>query len=253
MLVEWVLSLANPAPLRLRRLGYVRQSGLLHARSRRCRAAWAPHLALARTVLTEAAAATRRRGLAVVLGSGLLDDVPLDALAEAFARVRLVDAVHPWPSRLAVRRHADVALVTAEISAGLADPALAAACDGADLVVSANLLSQLPIVPADAHEARGREPPPHLGSQIVEAHLRALDVLSTRAERVCLITDTEQREEDRAGRITDTLDLLHGVRLPLPDSAWDWEIAPFGEADRHHRLIHRVHAYADWTAARGRD
>ena len=39
MLVEGALSPANPAPLRLRRLGYVRQSCLLHAWSRRCRAA----------------------------------------------------------------------------------------------------------------------------------------------------------------------------------------------------------------------
>ena len=252
MLVEWALSLANPAPMRLRRLGYVRQSGLLHARSRRCRAAWGPHLARARAIVSEAVASTRRRDLAVVLGSGLLDDVPLAALAEGFSRVRLVDAVHPWPTRLAVRRHATVALVTAEICAGLADPALAGACDGADLVVSANLLSQLPIVPAAAHEARGREPPPLLGAQIVDAHLAALDTLGSRAERVCLITDTWQHEEDRTGRITDTLDLLHGVPLPQPDATWDWEIAPFGEADRHHRLIHRVHAYPDWKAARRR-
>lgn len=250
MLLAWALSLANPAPRHLRRLGYVRQSGLLHARSRRCRAAWAPHLHRARAVVARAAADTRTRGLAVVLGSGLLDDVPLDALAGAFARVRLVDAVHPWPSRLAVRRHANVALITAEIGAGLAEPALAAACAGADLVISANLLSQLPIVPTDLHAAQGRPAPSRLGARIVESHLAALDALSTRAERVCLITDTLQREMDRAGRITDTLDLLHGVALPPPDSAWDWEIAPFGEADRHHRLLHRVHAYPDWAAAR---
>ncbi len=252
MIVEWALSLANPAPLCLRRLGYVRQSGLLHARSRRCRAAWAPHLDQARTVVTEVAAGMRGRGLAVVLGSGLLDDVPLAALAATFARVRLVDAVHPWPSRLAVRRHANVALVTAEISAGPPSPAFAEVCAGADLVISANLLSQLPIVPVDAHEAQGRPAPPGLSARIVEAHLTALDALSTRTERICLVTDTLQRQEDRAGRITDTLDLMHGVTLPAPDAAWDWEIAPFGEADRHHRLIHRVHAYPDWAAARTR-
>lgn len=252
MLIEWALSLANPAPLDLRRLGYVRQSRLLHARSRRCRRAWAPHLARARAVITQAAFATQGRGLAVVLGSGLLDDVPLDALASAFARLRLVDAVHPWPSRFGARRYPNVTLVTAEVSAGLADPAFAEACAGADLVISANLLSQLPIVPMEAHEARGRPVPPRLGAQIVESHLTALDALSARTERICLLTDTLQTEEDRSGRVTDSLDLLHGLALPQPDAAWDWEIAPFGEADRHHRLIHRVHAYADWAAARMR-
>ncbi|MCJ2091706.1 hypothetical protein MKK67_04165 [Methylobacterium sp. J-072] len=250
MLVEWVLSLVNPAPLRLRRLGYVRQSGLLHARSRRCRAAWAPHLTRARGVIIGAAEATVRRSSAVVLGSGLLDDVPLDALADLFNRVILVDAVHPWPARLAARRHRNVALVTAEISAGLTDPGLSEICTAADLIVSANLLSQLPIVPIEAYEARGREAPPELGTQLIETHLAALDRLAAGTERVCLITDTVQREEDRTGRVTNSLDLMFGVSLPAPTQAWDWEIAPFGEIGRRHRLIHRVHAYPDWRAAR---
>lgn len=250
MLVEWALSLVNPAPLHLHRLGYVRQSGLLHARSRRCRAAWAPHLTRARGVIMAAAEATSGRGSAVILGSGLLDDVPLDALAGLFDRVILVDAVHPWPARLAARRHGNVVLVTAEISAGLTDPHLAELCTGADLIVSANLLSQLPIVPIDAYEARGREAPPRLGTQIVETHLAALHHLAGAIERICLITDTVQREEDQAGQVTDSLDLMFGVALPPPAEAWDWEIAPFGEVGRRRRLIHRVHAYPDWRIAR---
>ncbi|MCJ2133221.1 hypothetical protein MKK69_03925 [Methylobacterium sp. J-026] len=249
MLVAWALAQFNPAPLRLRRLGYVRQSGLLHARSRRCRAAWTPHLEHARGVVAAAAAATPRRGLAVVIGSGLLDDVPLDRLATLFERVSLVDAVHPWPARLAVRRHAHVSLVTAEIGAGLAGD-LAECCAGADLIVSANLLSQIPIVPLDTYEARGRVAPSQLGAQLIEAHLAALDAFARTAGRVCLITDTVQREEDRAGRITDSLDLMFEVALPQPEAAWDWEIAPYGEIGRHHRLVHRVHAYPDWRAAR---
>ncbi|MCJ2060722.1 hypothetical protein MKL09_29900 [Methylobacterium sp. J-048] len=250
MLVAWALSLVNPAPLRLRRRGYVRQSGLLHARSRRCRAAWAPHLTRARGAIVAAAEATAKRGSVVVLGSGLLDDVPLDALANLFDRVILVDAVHPWPARLAARRYGNVACVTAEISAGLTGGDLPDICTDADLIVSANLLSQLPIVPIDAYEAKGREAPLRLGTQIVETHLAALDRLAAGTGRICLITDTVQREEDRAGRVTDRLDLIFGVALPPPAEAWDWEIAPFGEIDRRRRLIHRVHAYPDWRAAR---
>jgi hypothetical protein len=249
MLLAWALSALNPAPLPLRRLGYVRQSDLLHARSRRCRAAWAPHLARARSVIAAAAGATRQRRHAVVLGSGLLDDVPLDALARLFDRVSLVDAVHPWPARLAARRYPNVALVTAEISAGLAG-AWAELCAEADLIVSANLLSQIPLLPIEAHETRGREAPPRLGAHLVETHLAALDALAGRAERVCLITDTVQREEDRAGRTVDSADLLFGIALPPAPEAWDWEIAPFGEIGRRRRLIHRMHAYPDWKAAR---
>lgn len=249
MLLAFLLSLANPAPFRLRRLGYVRESGLLHARSRRCRRAWAPHLARARDVVARSAAECANWRLAVVLGSGLLDDVPLADLAARFARVRLVDVVHPWPARLAVRRYPNVELVTAEISAGLAEPALAEALRGADFVVSANIVSQLPIVPIDAYERAGQAVPPLLGAGLVDAHLSALTEAARRGTRVCLITDTVQREEDREGRVTETFDVLYGIALPAPAEAWDWELAPFGEVARHRRTLHRVHAYPDWGFA----
>ena len=98
---------------------------------------------------------------------GALLDVPLEELAAAFDRVILVDLIHPWPARLAARRYPNVALVTAEISAGLAG-AWAELCAEADLIVSANLLSQIPLLPIEAHETRGREAPPRLGAHLVE-------------------------------------------------------------------------------------
>lgn len=160
-----------------------------------------------------AAGCTDRR-LAVVLGSSLLEEMSLDIPAATFSRVRSVDAVHPWPTRLVVRRHRNVEFVTAEISSGLAEPTLAAALDGAGFVVSANLLSQLPILPIDAHERAGRAAPPRLGASIGEAHLGALTSVARAGARVCLITDTVQREEDRDGRITSALDLMDGDPLP---------------------------------------
>ncbi|WP_375463604.1 hypothetical protein [uncultured Methylobacterium sp.] len=258
MLVEWALYLGTPAPANLRRLGYLRESVSLHARSRRCRAAWAPHLAAARAVVRASIADLERRERAVILGSGLLDDVPLADLAATFARVVLVDAVHPWPARRQVRRHANVGLATADLGGTArwllgrgpiaADP-LAEFCAGADYVLSANLLSQLPILPIDRFEARGLAVPPGLGRSIVAGHLAALDRLTG---RVCLITDIEEREEDRAGTVTERLDLMHGTVLPETVHAWDWALAPFGEAARDRRLIHRVRAYPDWAAARRR-
>lgn len=245
MLVDLFHYLTTPAPWSHRRRGYLRESVLLLSRSRRCRTAWTPHLANAQALIVRACEGLGHRRTAVVLGSGLLDDVPLDHLAARFARIRLVDAVHPWPTRWAARRHSNVALVTADLTR----PGAVLAHGGGpevDLVISANLLSQLPILPVDG----AGETDPDLGGRIVRAHL---DGLSALAARVCLVTDVVQTEEDRDGRVTDRLDLLHGVRLPTPDSVWTWDLAPFGEAARHRRLVHRVHGYADWHAAGGRD
>ncbi|GJD91358.1 hypothetical protein BHAOGJBA_4906 [Methylobacterium hispanicum] len=246
MLLDLALWLATPAPWRHRRLGYVRESVLLSGRARRCRRAWAPHAARSREAVLAACADLPLRRAAVVLGSGPLADVPLSQLAAGFERVLLVDAVHPLGARLAARRFPNVRLVTADL-AGADDP-VGALCGGADLTVSANLLTQLPVVPMDRHEARGLAEPERLGARIVADHLAALGRLPG---RVCLVTDTAQREEDRAGRVTGRLDLLFGVRLPPSPLAWDWELAPFGEAARHRRLIHSVRAYPDWGAAGG--
>jgi len=242
VLVELLHLLVTPAPFAHRRKGHLRESVLLMSRGRRCRSAWAPHLAAARAAILDACEDLPQRRVAVVLGSGLLQDVPLAELAARFARVHLVDAVHLWPARLRARAYPNVRLVTADLALRPDRPEpLAALCgdEAVDFVVSANLLSQLPILPLD----RPGFVPPDLGARIVRAHL---DGLASLRARVCIVTDVEQVEEDRSGGVTGRLDLLHGVRLGQPDRRWSWDLAPFGEAARHRRLIHRVEAFLDW-------
>ena len=259
MLIEALHVLATPVPWPHRRLGYLRDSVLLLSRSRRCRDAWAGHLAAGRAVIREACADLPRRRTAVILGSGLLDDVPLAHLAERFDRVVLVDMVHLWPARWAARRHHNVSLVVVDLSGCVAwltegaertaDP-LAGFCGGdVDFVVSANVLSQLPILPIDWFESRGLPVPGDLGRSIVASHLDGLSRLSA---RTCLLCDVEEITEDRKGVVVDRHDLLHGVTLAPPDRSWIWDLAPFGEVGRHHRQRHRVLAYADWHAALAR-
>ncbi|GEP04570.1 hypothetical protein [Methylobacterium oxalidis] len=257
MLRAWALYLTNPAHPALRRLGYLRESVSLYYRSRRCRAAWHSHLEASRGVILNAVEQLPKRRTVIVLGSGLLDDIPLSALASGFSRVVLVDAIHLWPVRIAVRRYPNVERVTLDISgtagmllgsASAPDDTIGSLCaeENVDLVVSANLLSQLPILPLDWFEERGLPVPSHLARNLIRSHL---DVLTRMEARVCLITDTVEIELDRNGSETDRLDLMHGVALPKPDKTWDWDLAPFGEAAPDHRLLHRVEAYSDWHEA----
>lgn len=261
MLLDLLRVLATPAPRDHRRLGCVGDSIRTGSRARRCAAAWAPHLAATRSVIRAAIDGTETRGTAVVLGSGHLDDVPLDDLAGAFARVVLVDAVHPLPARRAARVRGNVTLLTADLSGsfalllGRSDglgamlPAICAAPE-TGLVVSVNLLSQLPIRPVERLEASRRplgsyapEDGDALGRAIVAGHLAALGALSA---RICLVTDTEEIEEDRDGRVQERLDLLYGVGLPVPARRWVWELAPFGEGPPGRRLLHPVSGYPDF-------
>lgn len=258
MLLDGLHYLTTPAPKDFRRVGFVRDSIWLLSRSRRCRSAWQSHLSRSRDLVIEAVTALPQRRAVVVLGSGLLDDVPFEMLAQTFKDVVLVDVVHPWPTRAATRRYGNVRLVEFDLSGcvdwmlargGDLGPSLPETClaSDVDLVISANVLSQLPILPLDWFEARGGIPPA-LGRRIVTAHLDALAALPA---RVCLLTDVTQIETDRAGKIVDRTDLLHGVRVGVPDQEWVWDLAPFGEAARESRLAHDVHGFRNWDRSHG--
>jgi hypothetical protein len=153
-------------------MGYLYELVGIKSRFGRCRTAWTPHLQRTRSVIRRAAERCPQRRKAVVLGSGLLLDVPLDDLARDFREVVLVDLIHPLRTRWRRRRFANVTLLRADVS-GVAEqvyrmakvssanlprvePSLFVGDDRVDLVVSVNLISQLPHVPAVPAPAAGR-------------------------------------------------------------------------------------------------
>lgn len=262
MLAELALALTARADPAARRLGLVGDAVRLWSRAQRLRRDWAAHEARCRALVEQAMAGLASRRNALVLGSGLGRDVPVATLAVAFDTVILADAVHLAPIRLAHRRRPNVSFVTLDISGSLrwvlgeaaerADPLAAFRADAAiDLTISANLLSQLAIGPEEwleRHTARAATLPADTLPHLVRSHL---DDLLRLPGRVVLLTDTEMREEDRAGRVLARHDLLNGIALPAPDETWDWPVAPLGEAEPDRAYVHRVAGYADLKAAFG--
>jgi hypothetical protein len=262
MLLEIMLYASARTRPELRRLGLKGDAVALWSRATRCRSAWAPHEARCHAAVRAATADLQRRHTALVLGSGLLRDVPLAHLVESFQRVVLVDAVHLVPARWRAR-HPKVELVTADLSGvaawldgeagGRLDP-LAAFRDDfrIDFVLSANVLSQLPMAVeawCERHPRRVDRLPADLDRRIVAWHLQDLAGL---AARVCLLTDVWHQEIGRDGTLVEETDLLRGEALPPPDEAWFWEVAPRGEVSRNAAHIHRVHAFHDLGRARAR-
>ena len=167
MLAEMLLYRLTRAESWADALGYREGAIRLWSRYGRCKRAWAPHLENTRRVVAEAAAAARGRGTALVFGSGLLADLPLETLCAKFARVVLVDVVHLPTVRWRTRRLANAEHVVADltgVAAGLAarqpggppEPGCRFGLDDptVDFVVSLNLVSQLPIAPVDWLESR---------------------------------------------------------------------------------------------------
>jgi hypothetical protein len=233
-----------------RKLGLVGHAAGLWARATRNATLWAPHEAACHALVRRAMADLPRRRIALVLGSGLARDIPLDEMAGAFEQVLLVDAVHlPLPRltrhRNVTRLARDVTGLGAWLTGSAAGPvdALAdlIARPEIDLVVSANLLSQLPFAIEDRIATRPTAFPATLPAQAIGRHVADL---ARFAGRVCLLTDTKASRR-RDGRDTDPIDLLRGHRLPPPDETWDWIVDRSRDGD----AVHRVAGYADFRAA----
>jgi hypothetical protein len=258
MLAEFVLWLATPATRMTRSLGLVGESVALWSRGNRQRRAWADHHERCRATVAGAVAELSCHRKAVILGSGLLRDIPLGLLCQRFERVLLVDAVHLPQIGLRMRLRPKVGLLTRDLTGimgwlageddGRVDPVADLVADPAvDLVVSANLMSQLAWPVEDwlgDHPGCARHLPADLPARCIAWHLA--DLRSFRG-RVVLLSDVEMIERDRTGQVTDRLDLTRGVALPAPDEGWDWPVAPFGEAERDRESIHRVGAWRDFS------
>ncbi len=162
MITEW-LDRCTPASRAIRAMGFLRETNGIRKRYHRCQTYWQPHLQQCHQLIREGAERCSLRRKALVLGAGLLHDVPLRFLANTFEKVYLVDIVHPLSSRWQTRRMANVERITADITNTLEDlyavsdepqmelprstPDLFVEDPTIDLTVSLNLLSQLACMP----------------------------------------------------------------------------------------------------------
>jgi len=256
-IVTWCLT---SCPSYVRRMEYLYQAIALRGRYRRRKRSWQPHLDAARSFITAVAEKCVSRGRVVVLGSGLLLDVPIQRLTELFEEVVLVDIVHLPEVRRRVRAYPNVRLLQHDIT-GVAKPLYenirrgihalpegnvvipgADVCTG--LVVSLNLISQLAAIPSYyIAKKMPHFPQSELDAwcnRIRAAHLDALAVLSC---DVCVIADYAYVWSDPRGAVVEQGSTVGDLVLPEPGVAWEWHIAPFGEEPGGHAKTLSVRAW----------
>jgi hypothetical protein len=248
VLAELITYLMTPCPRHVRGMGYLYEAIAMRGRFRRCATSWKHHLVQSKAAVLAAAQACLERETAVILGSGLLLDVPLADLAAAFKQVILVDIIHLPQVRRLARRHANVRLENQDISTiafrlfecletgqtTLPEPVAMdfSFVPAPSLVVSLNLLSQLPVIPGRCVRQRmpavGEEALRQWSQRIVETHIATLKDLTCDA---CLITDHAYVQQGPHGA-REAGSTLYGMVLPDPQSSWAWQIAPRGELSR---------------------
>lgn len=227
---------------------HIASSVSLSARARRCKTAWAEHEAKSQAQVLETMKTMRERRTAVVLGSGLLRDVPIRALSKAFDTVVLVDLVHLasvrlWLTAKGLRNtrliHRDLSGFEDAMAGKPPEPlAFLRQVPYLDLVVSANILSQIGVGCRRRLEREGlQDRAKDIVPAVIAAHLEGLGGLPCRS---CLITDISYRVTDRQGTVLEEDDLLSGVPMPAHRASWDWPVIPFGEGTGDYRAVHRV-------------
>lgn len=226
---------------------FIRSSLGLWGRAGRCAKAWSAHEENCHAFIRGTIAPMKQRRTAVVLGSGLLRDVPIVELSKAFDTVVLVDLVHLASVRawISAKRLTNIRLISRNLS-GLDDAlsgrtpeplAFLRQVPYLDLVISANIVSQIGVGCRRVLEKSAHENPDAVISQLIRAHLDGLEQLPC---RTVLLTDISYEVCDRQGKVVEADDLFCGVPPPLAKQSWDWPVAPFGEIGRDRQAVHRV-------------
>ncbi|MEH6690241.1 MAG: hypothetical protein V7774_03535 [Pseudorhizobium pelagicum] len=228
---------------------FIGSSVSLWSRAGRCAGAWSAHEENCKAFIDDTITGMRQRRTAVVLGSGLLRDVPIKPLSHAFDTVVLVDLVHLASVRLwlMANRLRNVRLISRDLS-GFAEAAAGRAPEPLsflrqvpylDLVISANLLSQIGVGAERRLERETAVPAPGLVPRLIQAHLDGLAVLPC---STILLSDVSFAVLGHDGETRETADLLHGVSAPQPQARWTWPVVPTGEESRQFSVVHDVAA-----------
>ncbi|MFA7346603.1 MAG: hypothetical protein WCZ86_02465 [Desulfurivibrionaceae bacterium] len=266
LITLWLESLLTPCPRYLRRMGFLREQLAIEARCQRNRASWEPHLKRSRAAILAAADTCSQHRTALILGGGLINDVPLAELAGRFQQVILADILHlPRNRRKAEAVAPNIACVDFDCTGaveklyqagnGLDDepaislfrqaspslpPALASSCD---LTVSVNLASQLGHLPAKWLKkgcSREEEFSMHLRRAAALRHLEWLrDLPGVRlliGDRALVVRGLDESELEREV-------ILGEGGLEPPCDSWVWRFAPAPEWDRRYHLELEVGAY----------
>lgn len=244
----------------LKRLGYLREVLDIGSRYRRCKNGWDPHLDHSRSFILDTMRECPISRKVIVLGSGLLLDVPIAELSGLFREVILVDILHMpevteylkgWPNVRTVQ--CDVTGIVESIARlrtatsidlrSLPEPAclIPEFDETTDLVISLNLLSQIHLWPKQLVGAKinkGEEKTLIAWTRrIIETHYEFLASLPC---TVCLITDYEYYARSRYGNILAKESTIEDVQLPVPNRRWVWDIAPLGEMSKDYSVYRNV-------------
>ncbi len=267
---------------------YIRELGLLsdligiESRYSRCKQAWQPHLENSRRVILDSAQGLKKRDRVIIFGAGSLHDVPLKKLSEIFTEVHLVDIFFLQDTVNKIKRYSNVEFHEMDLT-GILEKAFATMQrlkigtkklevlkyeldtlstfmpkhfpdEEFDLVISLNLLSQLPMALKNYIEKLNI---PHLANDeifnhfyrnLILNHLSFLRSFAVNGAKVLLISDTEKMVYNHNKELKACESSLEGLDESIfkdwdSPYEWDWDLAPIGELDSQYSLQLKIKVF----------
>ncbi|CAN8142271.1 conserved hypothetical protein [uncultured Thiomicrorhabdus sp.] len=239
-------------------MGFLHESIAMRARAKRCQTAWhehyqhCQHSILQAIQLAEEQNKTQQK-TALILGAGHLHDIPLEYFSQKFQQVVLVDLLFSQEARRQLKRFANIELVELDVTENLQTiyqgelesaqqltPPQGYLKENIGLVVSLNLITQLPLLPAKylmKHFGFTLQQAQEISQTLIQQHLAYLRRFEC---PVCLIADRNIEEFDRHNHCIDGYNPWWEVELPEAQESWQWLLAPYGEISRNRCQIHQV-------------
>lgn len=236
MLQELIVSLTSQSAPAARKAGLVSEVAAISGRYRRHKAAWTDHLEKTCAAIEKKLPDINPEKPILILGAGPCLDIPLAALNRHPSGTVLMDAVYTPMTRYQCLRHKNISFKCHDITGFLVPfwgnndgeeiklpDSAPLPTSGYSLVVSCNILSQLPLSFASSPPEGDTEC--RITASIQQMHIRALTAMDC---PVLMITDYERLEIETENQLA--ISTIAPILLPdAPNQTWQWHIAPKGE------------------------
>jgi len=254
MILEWLSYVRTKSTSLAKDWGYVYQNVSLKFRARRCAKAWRPHVDECHNLIREELQKINPKTV-MIIGSGLLLEIPIHDLLKSTEKIYLVDIIHAPEIRKLAKAHSQIELIEKDISSLLSVLKKGMApfqpknipwqtlepwdMPKVDWVISANLLSQIPLIISETLPMSSEV------YKVFARHVRDqhIERLCQQGRKVLLFADFENRYIDRESNVikVENYEVDLGPLKYLKE--WIWLISPFGETSRDYKVEMSVKAY----------
>ena len=238
MIREMITYIGSSAAPRARRAGLVRECVAIEARHRRHSLAWSPHLDRCKAHIVAALKLADPAKSVLVLGAGPCLDLPVEALAVHPAGAVLVDAVLLPSTKKLIAKYAKLSFVLSDLTGLLATREVHSAIpelapintEGYGLIISANILSQLPLAFVSV-------PPENADEKVIMTALQVAHVKRLKASGIPTLVISDYSAELMVANVKNEYNTIDSVIFSTDAvDCWTWTVAPTGELDAQKEL-----------------